>query len=99
MSISEVYNKVENVLERSNDARESDKVLVWLIWRREASNKFDSKLHELNALQVCKLTADSTIRRVRRKIQNEEGRFLPDEQIEKLRSEKEEEVSEWAVSN
>lgn len=99
MSVSEVYDKVESVLKNNKVARNSDKVLVWLIWKKEASESFDKSLDKLDSFEVCELTADSSICRVRRKIQNEEGRLQSRKSVEELRKQKKEELTDWAVGN
>lgn len=77
---------VREVLEESPKARNSDKLLI-LQCLRKMGFKIYVDYRELSAMPSWE-----SLRRCRQVIQNEEGLYLPDEDIDELRFKKEEEM-------
>lgn len=77
--IRKLKDKVEHVLEKYPDTRNSDVELTIKIWEEFHSNMILTergvKLIRLRAL--FELPREDNVKRVRAKIQNEEHRFLP----------------------
>ena len=66
MKNNDTYSKVKKILEFSNSAKDSDKVLIWLYWSDELNVKGVTASISLN--QFMKLTTPETITRARRKV-------------------------------
>ena len=83
---------VEEVLASNPYARSDDKVLTFLVWRRLKPIAIP--------FEVLKdLPMPETLSRIRRKIQNEEKRFLPSADVLEKRGSRVEEVKSWATLN
>ena len=90
--IEKTYNMVMDVLRKDPRARDDDK---WLIL------KVMSKLTKIYIPfeDLDKIPAFETITRVRRKIQNDEKKYLPtSESVRKKRRIREQDFREWASS-
>lgn len=72
MNSREVKDKVENIMETHPETRNSDTLLMLRLWE-----SYDAIKINVTDQKAKELTKPSTISRVRREIQNEEGRFLP----------------------
>lgn len=68
----EVRDKVEEILVENEDARNSDVVLMFKLWEEYDCINIKVPLRELK-----EVTKPATIQRVRREVQNDEGRLLP----------------------
>ena len=91
VEMRQVQTKVENVLDESVKARNSDKELIKRFASMYCTSFFFWDL-------VDEMPAFETITRARRKIQAE-GRFLSDKIIMKQRAENETLVRDWSVQD
>lgn len=87
-----VRKQIEKVLETMEEARNDDKVLAIEVWR----NYLPESRTIVTFEEVLRLPSQEAINRIRRKIQNDEKRFLPtDEKIRKRRKISEKEWLEY----
>ena len=85
--IIQVKDKVEEILEQDEKARNSDK---WLIYQYAVSMGLDMDFEDFKALPSFE-----SITRCRRKLQ-EQGLYLSDSQIVEKRGQREVEFEEWS---
>lgn len=76
--------KVYAILEEYPQARNDDKCLVACYWARYQAHLLEQKTNEAGEIylvvplkNILKLDSEDKLSRIRRKIQNEEGRFWP----------------------
>lgn len=98
--LTQVQETVRNVLSSCPLARNSDKWLVLKVWEIEAADYDikDGQTVKWHIAAICLpyLTTPETITRLRRHIQNVEGKYLPtDPEVIKQRRIKEEKVREY----
>ncbi len=85
-------SQVETMLEVSTSARNSDNVLIALIWRDECQEKGITNLESFfSSFNKGELTSPESIRRVRQKVQ-EEGLYPPTEKVGKRRDIRKEDI-------
>jgi len=87
---------VEKILAQDEKARNSDKWLCFRVYE-EIARKYGKGIFIPFEL-FEKFPSFETITRVRRKIQNDEGRYLPDEGTQQMRKERQEDMSRWSKS-
>ena len=84
--IENLKQQVINLLEKDNDCRNNDNLLVLKLLKKMGFNiKYDPD-------DIKEMPSFESITRCRRFIQNEEGRFLPNQNVQELRTVKEEEL-------
>lgn len=83
---------VEVVLRDNQDARKSDKDLLWMFWRHKG---LELTPHQIELFK--RLPSPETITRVRRKLQ-EGGKYLPPESITRDRHEKAEQAKQEVMN-
>ena len=94
MTLKYLKNQVESVLESNDQTRNSDITLTIEIWKAYYPHKVADGTVALNDLYD--LPREDNVKRIRAKIQNEEGRFLPtNEDIRKKRGISEEKWRKW----
>lgn len=77
-----VKGMVYQVLRENPDARNSQEWCCHIVQRECASEYFNKGLHELTKHERLVLPKRSSIARAMRKIQNEDGKFLPEEEVQ-----------------
>ena len=79
--------KVLYVLEKHQDTRNDDALLTFtIIWEYSRKDIKEEDGKTWISTEVLKWCREDAVKRVRAKIQNEQGRFLPtDEKVRKLR--------------
>jgi hypothetical protein len=84
-------DKVEDILERKEQARNSDKYLIWYYW------KYEEEIESLDNFGEFKEgTSSRSIVRARAEIQNDEGKYLPtDPEVISKRRIKENRIREY----
>ena len=84
-------DKVEDILERKEQARNSDKYLIWYYW------KYEEQIDSLDNFGEFKEgTSSRSIIRARAEIQNDEGKYLPtDPEVIRKRRIKENRIREY----
>lgn len=89
-----IKQKVETVLEKYTSTRDSDQLLILMVWwyfhqdkMRVQDNKWWVELSEIRDLEKTE-----SITRVRRKIQNDEKRFPASQEVEAKRRRYEEDM-------
>jgi len=83
MEIQKIKDVVEEILKEDTRARNSDTWLIFQTLRAMGFNIF------IDFKQLREMPSFETITRSRRYIQNNEGKYLSDEQMIKLRKEQE----------
>lgn len=80
MNIQTAKERVYAILKAYPLARNDDKVLTLYYWRdyqRELLTQDEAGHYHTSLLNILKLESEDKLSRLRRKIQNTEGRFLP----------------------
>jgi len=77
-----VKGMVWQVLRENPDARNSQEWTCHIVQRECAKEYFNKELSELSKDERLVLPKRSSIARAMRKIQNDENRFLPDEEVQ-----------------
>lgn len=78
--LKQIKERVEYVLEQVPEARNSDKVLIGLVWRKFYPDLIHTNLVSKDYVflsDLMHLPSPESIRRVRQKIQNTEGKYPP----------------------
>ncbi len=89
-SLDLIYDKVKHILRDFPETRDSTSALVlryWNFYDGGTKNGYD------------RLTPPDSITRMRRRIQNEDGHYLPSTQTQKLRDERQSEYEAWSKEN
>lgn len=95
MEIEKTKDMVENILANDERSRNSDIWLILQVWQKKQHIKCFIPYEDLS-----KMITPETITRVRRKIQNDENRFLPtSETIRQRRKLREEDIKQWAIKS
>ena len=101
MRINKTKNRVYKILEKYPETRNSDGKLTAYYWYEFEKELLDLKDGEWIAhlKNLSRLTSESKLGRIRRKIQNEEGRFWPTvESIAKKRKLNMVEWKQWSLT-
>jgi len=113
MDMKTTKKQVEWCLEHRPATRDCDMYLIMSVWKNYHRNQYiDFLMRSMKSLDeevpiwmkmserssMHDLPSPESIRRTRQKIQNEEGRWLADEQIQKARAAEEVNTREWARS-
>jgi len=86
---------VERILSQNQRARNDDRFLVWKFW-----HDYDKVNIFIPYEEFCRLTPIESITRARRLVQNELGRYLPDDPAISVRRRiKEEIIRKWFKEN
>lgn len=86
----DLKDRVKDVMRKKKGARNSDQFLMWYFWKYEQ----DVDLEEYDSFSDGK--SASTLTRIRREIQNEDGVLLPTKaEVLKQRKFKEEEIKDF----
>ena len=98
--IEHVHDRVLSLLEQYPSTRDDDLKLIFLYWQIYHKNTFqeDGPIYVIVKSHVGELTHPESIRRVRAKIQNEEGRFRGSDETEQRRVEEKIEWEKWVGS-
>ena len=78
---------VEDVLRMHPKTREDDRYLVIYVWRRYTGNRFPYVPRDV----IEAIPSPETITRIRRRLQNDEGKYLPPKDVRERRRAMEEE--------
>lgn len=68
---SEIKQRVRNILEINNESRDSDRLLISIIWEQDSS-LINGKYYFLEMLKNGDLTNPESIRRCRQKLQEQD---------------------------
>jgi hypothetical protein len=82
-NITDIKDRVAFILNSSNEARNSDNQLAWAYWETFESDKLVDGMLSRKAMQ--QLTKQTSLTRVRAKIQNEYKLFVADPKVRKYR--------------
>lgn len=89
-----IYDRVLQIMRESEEARNSDKILMWEVWQDDLTNAYEeigttnySVLDATHFMRWC--TTPETITRARRKVQQHHPELRAREEVEKTREEKE----------
>jgi hypothetical protein len=85
---------VEKILSQDMEARNNDKWLCFRVYEEIARKHGKGIFIPFELFE--KFPSFETITRVRRKIQNDEGKYLPDEETQQMRRERQETMREWS---
>lgn len=77
MRTDELYTLVESTLSKSEESCNDDKCLIFNIFKELGCFSKEADALIIKQSQLSDLPSFESIRRIRQKIQNEEGRFLP----------------------
>jgi len=87
-----VKAKVTEILKNSQEARNSDNVLLLLYWTQHDDKVFQKVIDIIGVDKIKQLTNYDSIRRVRQEIQNVDGLYKPDPETQRLRLERQAEI-------